>query len=77
MWTRDADSGRKVECVFCPECGSRIWHQSSVFSETLTVKGGSLDEAVDLSEAVHIWTSRRVPGVVIPEGAKQFDEEPV
>jgi len=39
------------------------------------VKAGSLDEPVDISNAVHIWTSRKLPSVVIPEDARQFAEE--
>ena len=76
FWVRDTDSGRKVECAFCPACGSRLWHQSSGKSETISVKGGSLDEPVDISNAVHIWTSSKLPSVVIPEGTRQFTEEP-
>lgn len=76
LWRRAADSGRNVECAFCSGCGSRIWHQSSGSSATISVKGGSLDEAVDLSRATHIWTSSKLPGVVIPDGATQFPREP-
>ncbi len=76
IWTRSADSGRKVECAFCPACGSRVWHQSSGTSDTVTIKGGSLDDPVDISKAVHIWTSRKLQGVLIPDGATQFDQEP-
>jgi len=76
FWTRDTDSGRKLECAFCPECGSRLWHQSSDASETISVKAGSLDEPVDISNAVHIWTSSKFPSVVIPEDRRQFAEEP-
>ena len=76
FWVRDTDGGRKLECAFCPACGSRLWHQSSGTSETLSVKGGSLDEPVDISNAVHIWTSSKLQSVVIPEDSKQFTEEP-
>lgn len=76
FWTRNADSGRQVKCAFCPACGSRIWHQSSDTSDTITVKGGSLDQPVDISEAVHIWTSRKLPSVTIPDGATRFEQEP-
>ena len=76
FWTRKADSGRSVECAFCPNCGSRLWHQSSDKSNAISVKGGSLDEPMDISHAVHIWTSSKVPSVVIPESAKQFVAEP-
>ena len=42
----------------------------------LSVKGGSLDEPVDLRDAIHIWTSRKLAGVVIPDDVRQFPEEP-
>jgi hypothetical protein len=29
-----------------------------------------------LQDAVHIWVSRKLPGVIIPGGARQFAEEP-
>ena len=75
-WSRKADSGRTLDCVYCPNCGSRLWHQTAGEAETLSVKGGSLDNPVDLRSAVHIWTSRKLPGVIIPKGAKQFPQEP-
>lgn len=75
FWTRPADSGGAVRCAFCPTCGSRLWHEPSRF-ETATVKAGTLDEPVDFAKAVHIWTARKAPGVVIPEGARSFPGEP-
>jgi hypothetical protein len=75
-WSRPTDSGRTLDCRFCPNCGSRLWHEAAAGAETITVKGGSLDAPVDLSTAIHIWTSRRLPGVTIPEGAPQFAREP-
>jgi hypothetical protein len=74
-WSRQTDSGRTLDCMFCPACGCRVWH-ASPGSGTLTLKGGSLDRPLDLSAAVHIWTSRKLSGVVIPAGATQFAEEP-
>jgi hypothetical protein len=74
-WSRQTDSGRTLFCMFCAVCGSRLWH-ATLTSETVSVKGGSLDEPVDLASAVHIWTSRKLPGVVIPEEASQFPGEP-
>lgn len=75
-WSRRTDSGRTLDCTFCAVCGSRLWHESPERDE-LSVKGGSLDQPVDLGTAIHIWTSRKLPGVLIPEGARQFDEEPI
>jgi hypothetical protein len=76
FWTWRADSGREVKCAFCPDCGSRLWHEREAVSETVTIKAGSLDEPVDMTNAIHIWTSRKVPGVIIPEDALQYPQEP-
>ncbi len=76
MWSRLADSGRRVDCAFCPECGSRLWHEREGIADTITLKAGSLDQPVDFSTAIHIWTSRKLPGMNIPPDAVQFPEEP-
>jgi hypothetical protein len=76
FWTRDTDSGRRLDCAFCPDCGSRLWHQMGADSRTVTVKAGCLDDPVDATTAIHIWVKHMLPGIVIPEGATRFDEEP-
>jgi len=62
--------------LLCPACGSRLWHEREGVAESLSVKAGSLDEPVDFSTAIHIWTARKLPGFDIPEAAVQFPEEP-
>lgn len=76
LWSRPTASGHTLDCWFCPDCGSRLWHQRRGATETLNIKGGSLDAAVDLRGAIHIWTSSKLPGVVIPEDSPQFPREP-
>jgi len=74
-WSRLTDTGHVLECMFCVACGSRIRH-ATPGEVTFSIKGGSLDVPVDLSSAHHIWTARKLPGVVIPDDAVQFAEEP-
>jgi hypothetical protein len=74
FWTRGTDSGRRLRYAFCPDCGSRLWHESE--GGWVTLKGGSLDQPVDVSHAIHIWTRRKLEGIVIPEGAVQYPGEP-
>ncbi|ACV36308.1 GFA family protein [Accumulibacter sp.] len=76
FWIRPTDSGHALECAFCPHCGSRLWHQRVGAAETISVKGGSLDDAIDLRAAVHIWTSRMLPGIILPIDATQFSGQP-
>lgn len=75
-WTRPTDSGRRLRCVFCPECGARLWHESNPPGETASVKGGSLDQPLDLDGVPHLWVARKLEGVVIPQGAPRHDREP-
>jgi hypothetical protein len=75
-WSRKTVSGHALECAFCSVCGSRVWHRSSGHPNTINIKAGSLDEPLDLSNAVHIWVSRKLPGVAIPSGVLSFAEEP-
>jgi hypothetical protein len=74
-WSRQADSGRTVTCVFCVVCGTRLWHAKAGF-DIVSIKGGSLDVPLDFSDAIHCWTSSKLPGMVIPEATKQFPKEP-
>ena len=75
-WSRLADSGRTIDCFFCHECGSRLWHGDTERSETISIKGGSLDEPPNLASATHIWTDSKLDGVVIPKRAAKFRREP-
>jgi hypothetical protein len=76
FWSRATDSGHTLKCTFCPECGSRLWHEGDRAVDRVSIKGGSLDEPVDLRLAIHIWTQRKLPGVLIPPRATQFPAEP-
>jgi len=76
FWTRQTATGHTLECAFCRNCGARLWHQSSGYPDVLNVKAGSLDEPVDLTHAIHIWTASKLPGVIIPDGAVSWPGEP-
>ena len=76
VWSRATDRGGTLACAFCPGCGLRVWHEGIGATDMISVKGGSLNDPPDLRSACHIWTTRKLPGVVIPEGARQFPGEP-
>lgn len=76
FWSRATDTGHTLECAFCPDCGSRLWHQRRGAADTINVKGGSLDAPIDLRPAVHIWTSRMLPGIILSADAETFPGEP-
>lgn len=75
-WTRPTAQGAEMSCWFCPDCGNRIYHQSSSWPEELSVKGGTVDQPVEAGAAIHIWTSHGLPSTPIPMGATTFPFEP-
>ena len=75
-WSRATDSGGTLHCFFCSACGTRVWHGDKDREDDISVKGGSLDEPVDIGGAIHIWTILKLPGVIIPDGARQYAMEP-
>ena|SRR3990167_9693310 len=74
-WSRDTDGGRRLKCAFCPDCGSRLWHEYEPATEMISIKAGSLDEPIDVSNAEHVWVTRKLPGIIIPVDAKQSPED--
>ena len=76
VWSRPAAVAGSLDCAFCPTCGSRILHGNTDTDEIVSIKGGSLDSPPDLSTAKHIWVSRKLPGVVIPDHVESHPEEP-
>lgn len=75
-WSRPTAGGSVMDCYFCGTCGTRLWHIARDDPEAVSIKGGSLDTPPDLAAADHIWTSRKLSGVLIPPGCRQYPEEP-
>ena len=75
-FTKTAESGRTVECLFCPDCGTRIYHVPTMFEGVVNVKSGTLGDTAWLEPSVHTWTQSRQPWVTIPEDVRSFDTQP-
>ena len=74
-WQRPTDSGYTIDNMFCERCGTRVLHVNS--RGYIAVKGGTIEgtEKLDWSKAVHLYTRTKLPWVVIPEGAQQYEAE--
>ncbi len=67
IWSRATDSGGTMDCYFCKECGSRLWHSADGI---ISIKGGALDERPGVNR--HIWTQSKVSWVIIPKDDEQW-----
>jgi hypothetical protein len=77
-WERLADSGNTTRCAFCPDCGSRLYHEPSDDPGIYSLKGGSLDDIASLTPVGHIWVRSKQPWVDLAclPGDLIFETEP-
>jgi hypothetical protein len=74
-WRRRADSGRFMACVFCPDCGTRLWNEPEARPGTTVVKPGTLDDTSWLRPVGDLWTRSRQPWVALAPGEPHFPEQ--
>lgn len=76
-WQTQADDGSAKPCHFCPRCGTRLYHGNLDADDSVSVKGGTLDETGDLEPVAHIWLRSAQPWIEIDRARFAcFDTEP-
>jgi hypothetical protein len=75
-FVRPADSGREVECFFCAECGTRIYHKPQGIGPVVNIKPGTFDETSWFEPTLHAWTSRKQGWVEVPAGVSAHERQP-
>ena len=75
-WQRVSDDGNKVNCAFCPACGTRIFHEPSRNRDIINVKPGTLDHTKWLTPVGHLWTSSAQNGTHIPDNVLVYSRQP-
>jgi len=56
IWRRSSESGNAVDCAFCANCGTRIFHKPERSPGTVNIKPGTLDDTRWLDPGGHLWT---------------------
>ncbi len=71
--TLPSASGKGQTVLRCPGCGVTLWSHYAGAGEAMSfVRVGTLDEPASVSPDVHIYTSTRLPWVVLPEGVPAY-----
>jgi hypothetical protein len=74
---RTGDSGRTMECWFCPTCGTRLYHAPANLAQNVNIKPGTLDDTSWVVPNAHMWTRSAQSWVTIPDGVMTCDTQPV
>jgi hypothetical protein len=79
LWQRpgsQAASGTPADCVFCRDCGARLYNLPSRNNAIAVVKPGTLDDTSWLEPIGHIWTRSAQPWVRFEPGTLLYDGPP-
>lgn len=71
-----ADSGADKLCVFCRDCGTRIYNELSSMPATFNLKPGTLDDTSGFEPALQVWTSNKQPWLELPGRIRAFEKNP-
>ncbi|TEA12218.1 hypothetical protein C8034_v006254 [Colletotrichum sidae] len=77
VWTRPTKTGGQMDCYFCRNCGSRVFHRArkndGTLKPTISIKGGMI-VGLKIRNPKHIWTESAV--MTIPEGEDAWPQSP-
>lgn len=77
MFVRRTSPTKTMECWFCPDCGTRLYHvPGGAAYPNRNIKPGTLDDASWLVPTTHFWVRSAQKWVVIPEDVARFETQP-
>jgi hypothetical protein len=76
VYKRPTESGTFTNCFYCPSCGTRVYHQSALSPELVTIKGGTLDETTSLPVLAHLWTKRKHVWIKLSADVEIYETQP-
>ena len=68
------ESGRTSYQRGCAHCFTRVFNTNSARPGIAVLRAGSLDRSDEINVVAHIWTKRKMTGIVIPEGVPHWPE---
>jgi len=75
-WLRRHESGRLISCMFCADCGARLFHNPHSNQKVTIVKPGTLDDTGWLDPVGHIWTRSAQSWFDIPADTVNYEGQP-
>ena len=76
VYVRIADSGRKVEHHFCPNCGSTVFWYAEAFPQLVGISFGAFADPSMPWPPVSVWETTRHPWVTFDHKVNRFPGQP-
>jgi hypothetical protein len=75
VYVRSGDSGRGVECHFCPDCGSSVFWYAEARPDHIGIASGAFADPSMPSPTVSIWETTRHPWVTFDHPVDRFTDQ--
>ena len=75
-YTSIADNGAEITRHFCPECGSRVFGKSNLFTEITAFPVGCLDDHSWFKPQAIVYNKRKPAWDFMDDSVPTFDEMP-
>ncbi len=77
MYVRQTNPAKTMECWFCADCGTRLWHvPGGAAYPNRNIKPGTLDDTSWLMPAIHFWTRSAQKWVALPDDVVRYETQP-
>lgn len=76
VFNHTADSGAKMEKLFCPDCGSQLFGRNSGRAGVVSVRAGAIEQTDVVKPAVNVYLSSKIESTPVDPDLKGFDKMP-
>lgn len=76
QWQRVSATGREVNCWFCGDCGTRLFHNPTRNPKITNIKPGTLDDTSWLKPVGNLWTESSQKWVTLNEQMLNYEGQP-
>ena len=75
-FTKQGDSGKRIERLFCPECGASVMDEAAAMPGIVMIGAGTLDDPGWVKPTAQIYCASAQPWVRLAGDMKSFDRVP-
>src|SRR5271154_2915335 len=75
VYLRGSDSGRKIECHFCPNCGSTVFWRPEFVPDLLGIAFGAFADPSMSRPTLSVWETTRHPWVTFDHELEHYGRQ--